>query len=565
MGGFGGGGFSGDFSQREEGVYPQRNGNSAPDYSWQSKSMILTQGDKVEWKVSGKKGQTVFAFVVSDVFDPALSIVDDQNKELISNDDQMEGDQSPFITFNFPDDREYKITVKNYRSTAGGKFNLFSRFFVPIDLKMGSNKVTPNTKAIVPEAYETAFRIKAEKGTIYALEAPTLNESGYKNQLNGVLRIIGPSGVPSQDYKGYRHFGGNQVFEAKASGDYYVCYQRAGNQNRDDQSRFYEARLSSSNIVKGSKTSSESISVSPHEFQILVFPVDHGDVIRTIYSGEITLSNKISAPKATDVYASTESDQRLLAELGFIWYWPLMSNENDFIRYYGGSGDVEIVFYNPTDKSAQMKVENSMAFSELQGGKSYSESVALGQTYTYLLKAKRGDNYKLTATANGIEPVIEILDQKGKRTTFIDRKKHSLTAKLLIPEGENTYLVTVAAAGGGGTGNFKLNVSKATPKVYTLGTTGIPDDSDEVMNNFVVKLEPGQTYQVVLENDIQGIGFEDGDGATLSATSVNRFDKTQVYYLKPKVGGDCIFRLYGPSKQAKFKIAKYTIPKADGN
>ena len=91
-GGFGGGMAQGNIGGAEEESYPPRNIDSGEEASrWNSTSAILTQGDKVEYKFKGIPGQTIFATVRTDNFDPSLKLLDAKGKVVAENDDQYEG------------------------------------------------------------------------------------------------------------------------------------------------------------------------------------------------------------------------------------------------------------------------------------------------------------------------------------------------------------------------------------------------------------------------------------------------------------------------------------------
>jgi hypothetical protein len=105
---------------------------------WTNRSAILTPGDRVEFKLKVKKGDTIFAGVTSDAFDPALSLVNAKGDVIAKNDDRVDGDQSPFLACRFPEAGEYTLKVLSYHSVSGGMFNLKMRTFSSTDVALGS-------------------------------------------------------------------------------------------------------------------------------------------------------------------------------------------------------------------------------------------------------------------------------------------------------------------------------------------------------------------------------------------------------------------------------------------
>ena len=560
QGGYGGGGFAGDPNQRPSDVFPIRQGEYINDAEpWQSKSMILTQGDRVEWKISGKKGQTVFATVSSDVFDPALSVVDKSGKELAMNDDQRDGDQSPFLTFYFPDDEEYKITVKNYRSTAGGKFMFFTRFIKPVNVAMGVQSQPCKDFADDKETREKYFRFTAQKGKIYTFETPYLAHNNNKQYLQ-FTRMVGPTGVLSADLKSYPYPSGNQIFEAKSDGDYYIGYGFYSAPNDVADIRSFVTCLGTTAITPVEKASTTKFHFDPHQFKIVTFPVVAGDLIQTTVTSTNGFMDYVQAPIPQDGRGRGE-EQESFRSKGWLGFQPMLAGTGDILRLFGAKGDVTIVYYG-TDKGTDLTMVNKVTLPELAQGVN-QKTVDLGQSHFYILKARKGDNIKLSTSGSGIEPTLDMYRLDGYRTSYIDRVKHQFSQRLYFGE-DTTYLLVLGAAGGGGSGSIKLDLLTAVPKPYAVDAIGYGDDSDEVMNTFSVKLEKGQMYQFLMEKSTGGLEIIDSNGTPIGHSTSSRFGNTVAYYFTPTVGGECRIRLLGANKETKFKMTKYAPPKIDG-
>ncbi len=129
-----------------------------------SQQLILTPGEKGEWLVEAKAGETVIATAKSTVFDPALEIVDEAGKILASNDDEEPGIQNPRLAYRFSAAGRYRIWVKGYKSAAGGPFELTIRRFVSTSLD--SSKPAP---IILDEKGTHWLHVSGKKGTSFLL------------------------------------------------------------------------------------------------------------------------------------------------------------------------------------------------------------------------------------------------------------------------------------------------------------------------------------------------------------------------------------------------------------
>ncbi|HLO99623.1 MAG TPA: hypothetical protein VK171_13590, partial [Fimbriimonas sp.] len=222
QGGFQGGIQSSQGGQAENSYPPRNLGGGTERNIWDAKNAILTPGDKVEWKLKGVVGQTIFATVRTDVFDPVVKIVDSKGKVVAENDDQYEGNQAPFLAYTFPTDQEYKLVVQNYRSAAGGRFDLYTQTFTAVDLKLGENKVPVKISTKDEERPKRLYiRFKAAVGTVYAVPQVEVGE-GDRRQFLSCQMVIGPTGIYKDDFLNYRRHMASPLFEAKKAGDFYL-------------------------------------------------------------------------------------------------------------------------------------------------------------------------------------------------------------------------------------------------------------------------------------------------------------------------------------------------------
>lgn len=553
-GGFGGGSSSGNFRNRQNEIFPSRQGDSIENaYLWNSQSMILTQGDKVEWKLSGKKGQTLFAFVTSDVFDAALSVVDPDGKVLVENDDQREGDQSPFISFHFPDDREYKITVKNYRSTAGGRFKLYSRFLPSIDLKMGDNLVSNETIQGLKDAERGGvLRLSCQKGQSYSVMKPR-SVDGASVEYGSPWQLVGPTGVVSQDMFLYDSYNRDFVFEAKSTGDYYLIFTESPPVNS-------VIRVGQVNVIETTKDSQKKIAIKPFEFVVVKFPIEMGDILHRNYEFDGAYAVKTSfLPNKND----EETSPAALTDEQSFTYLPDQSKQLEKISLENQSGQLYVVANSVDQKGTSFKISTSTQMPSLPVGSPLNARLKIGQTDGYVLNGKKGDVFRMEGSADGLELTYTLFRVHAPPMVFIDRTKHVPNAILTLDQ-DMRFLVTISSAGQGGSGSYNLRTVKAEPKAVVLGKVEHGDPGEIVQNNFSIDLESTTYYLFTLEGKDTSILLLDEDGDEIPFVNQAQFDNTRTFSFKSEKKGKYRLRLFQAPKEVKFKIDKQVPPKLDG-
>src|SRR5688500_3862220 len=122
QGGFGGG---------MGGAAGGRLGASETDGDRSTFTHILTPGDRGEWPLTVREGETIIVRASSTVFDPAIELVDSAGKMLAKNDDIRPGLQDALILHRFEKSGSYKVLVKAFKSAAGGQYRITFRRFVP--------------------------------------------------------------------------------------------------------------------------------------------------------------------------------------------------------------------------------------------------------------------------------------------------------------------------------------------------------------------------------------------------------------------------------------------------
>ena len=98
---------------------------------------VLTPGEFSQFPLKLKAGQVVIGEARSDDFDPALEIVDANNKTLAFNDDRYPGDQRPLLFWRCEEDGDYQLHVRCFHDKTGGQFFVRFNIYKSVDLSSG--------------------------------------------------------------------------------------------------------------------------------------------------------------------------------------------------------------------------------------------------------------------------------------------------------------------------------------------------------------------------------------------------------------------------------------------
>lgn len=125
--------------------------------------LLLTPGDRTEWTFEGKPGEIALVDITSEVFDPAVTIIDEKGTKLAENDDVAPGQQRAAMRFPIPAVGKFRAVVTNYKGTAGGPFDLGFRKLRGGPLTLG--RPTPPSEG-------GAAWVTIEKPGLYSLVGP---------------------------------------------------------------------------------------------------------------------------------------------------------------------------------------------------------------------------------------------------------------------------------------------------------------------------------------------------------------------------------------------------------
>ncbi|MBI1333513.1 MAG: hypothetical protein GC165_11620 [Armatimonadetes bacterium] len=549
-GGFGGGGFLGsNISSEQELSYPPANLNVN---EWDTKSMILTQGDRVEWTFKGSKGKTMFATVRSDVFDPALKLVDKDGKTLVENDDQYPGNQSPFVMYQFKDDDEYKLIVQNYHGTAGGRFDLYMQTLDTVDVGMGESLNEVSSHEAKPEkgGNRIAIHLTAKKDHTYDLRQTFSSEALRRLSLSR-SNLVGPTGVKQDDFRQFTNATGSlTLFQAKRDGDYYLLVDAPG------QSGNLNLRLGEVTVRKPGKLESTSIDLKPKETSVVLYNNAKGDIARTqwtIPTKSVDFSYQALTPPDL---AHAESQSPQIKE-----YRTHITDLSDQYRVYCDPTEECYVFTNTSEQPAHVDIKRSFDLKEWTPGTSVEGTLALGESHFYLIHGRRTEIQRLVGSAKGFELVFTLTELIGQSSEFMNRSNHQPEAKLRYGE-DKTFLVVVTSPEGGGSGTYSMHLDLAKPEELTLGKA-IQYQEGQAMGTYRLKVEKGTRYQLLTIMRGESFDLYDEKGDWVQPFLAQFGDKRATYFTARESGEYTIFVRNGTS-QTRFRVDKHILPDLGG-
>ncbi len=509
--------------------------------------MILTQGDKVEWKIKGVPGQTLMATVRSDVFDPAIKIIDSKGKVVAENDDQYEGNQSPFIIFRFTDDKEYKLTVQNYRSSAGGRFMIYSQMFRPVDVAVGPNEMpfkAPKEGDDDAKQRRLFIHFKAEEGKTYAIRGVQFRTKNGDFGLQ-YRQIIGPTGVYKTDFRPYTVPGQNSpFFIAKSKGDFYAIYDAPAIDGTVHLS------LDEVPILDVKAEGSTKLDLSPMGQKLLRFNVKKGDILHSVIEG----SDRVGV--IFDAHEKKSEGPISIDNSGYKSYELRRFEGRNRYMFFSQDGEVLVLATSNERQPASVTIHLNSDLTPWAPGQIMTGRIGLGETKYFLLEGKKGDIQRISGSSDGFELNYKLIESNGESQEFMDQREHKPSTELRYEENQR-YLVSVTSPMGGGSGTFSLNLEEAKPEPIEVSKV-VEYRPGPSLGTYALEVKAGVRYQIL--SGVAQLGFtlldEAGDG--IGTNGINFGDRAAEYFVPAKSG---IVRIkVNGSIGAKFRIDVHELP-----
>lgn len=535
-----------------ENSYPPRNLEGGIERNiWDAKNAILTPGDKVEWKLKGVVGQTIFATVRTDVFDPVVKIVDNKGKVVAENDDQYEGNQAPFLAYTFPSDQEYKLVVQNYRSAAGGRFDLYTQTFTAVDLKLGENKVPVKISTKDDERPKRLYiRFKATAGTVYAIPQVVVGEGDRRQHLSCQM-IIGPTGIYKDDFMNYRRHFSSPLFEAKKAGDFYLVY------NAPALGGTVDARLDTVEVRTVDKVGTIKAELPKMGQLIVKYKVERGDIIRREIANQTNVGFELNLTDLPAEGEKPESQPMGNADGTIRYYKPQFAKDNELILLHTQSANATMIIAASGNNPGSLTINQAMDVPVWGDGVPVEGQVGLGETRYYTISGKKGDIQRLAGTAQGFELEFQLIDMDGEAQTFIDKYNHRPKHELRYSENQK-FLVAVSSPQNGGSGSYKMTLDAAKPEPLALGTPTIYAEGPS-FGTYSVQLEQGVQYQLTAAHTGTNITLIDDQGNVVHTVALILAGKRVIYIGVGKTGTYKI-KIENGAIGTKFRVDKTQLP-----
>jgi len=420
-------------------------------------SHILTPGDRGEWPITAREGETIVVSASSTVFDPALEVVDSDNKIVAQNDDIRAGDQDALVVYRFPKAGAYKILVKGYKSAAGGQYRLTMRRFLAIEAKTGVR-----TAGSVAKSGFQWLRFTAGAGQTLVF---TARASSFRPD----LLILAPSGEtlePEHDIL-LNDRARRLVFRASSVGEYYV--QMNSNRNPGASYAVTLAVAGVSPITLGSTIPPKQL--EPGGLDIWTFEGKEGDLVHVDAKGTspgivATLSFLPPAPKPGEETIPGDPKDAVL---------PLASNDKSqgsINALLKKSGAFQVAISQYMDLHNQYTLSVTNAAKPWQGSDAAS-TLKIGESEYWVFEGKKGDIVRLEGDADQFDLMLQMLTAKGDSIAFNDDGGGGVNPLLtvLLPEA-GRYIVQAGAYGNGGSGVYRLRKGLSPVKPLAMGAGG---------------------------------------------------------------------------------------------
>jgi hypothetical protein len=442
QGGFGGGGAIGGTGNRE-GPGDRVTGRS-----------ILTPGQSGEWPLTIRDGETIIVHVTSTAFDPAVEIVDSNNKVLAQNDDVRTGEQDSQLLFRFAKPGKYRILVKAFKSAGGGQYELTLRRFVPADATLGAR-----VAGTLDTSVSKWFRFHAERGrTVLA----TVRAASFQP----TLELFSPIGETRDADATDMDRGKRARYLVDATGDYYV---RVGGQaaGQGDSYALTIAMAREFDATVGQQRPRQQLEAGG--LDVWKLQGKAGDLIRISAGAEGgTVMAAADSGLLEPAVAEDNSAERKTA--------PLVTLEDDskdpgkLVALVNRAGTIRVSVSQPLGLPVGYTLSTSSVGTPWKEGANPAGALKLGGSDYWFVDGHAGGIVQLAAGSSQFDAVLEMFGPHGQQVGANDDgagKRDALLTQLFRENGR--YLVRVHSLGDGGSGQYQLRWLPNPVRTLALG------------------------------------------------------------------------------------------------
>jgi len=403
---------------------------------------IMTPGDRGEWPLTARAGETIIVFVTSTSFDPAVQVVDAAGKVLAENDDIRPGLQDSLVLYRFPAAGEYKILVKGFKSAAGGQYTLSLRRFTSMDVRKAERNV-----GVLGKSRAKWSRFAANAGE-------TLVVTSRSAVFDPEMEVYGPNGervdAQARAWNGGRTV--SLVFRAPAKGDYYL--RVASNRENAGGYAVTVATARVSPLTIGVANPARRLDAGG--LDLWTFQGTAADVIhvaaRAAGTGAAVSMRYLPAAAKTETQGNPGGVEDAFAVLPAS---PKVAGEMLALVRRAGTFQVEVS--QPLGMEMEYSLSTARAVKRWTAGAEPAGTLSIGGSDYWAIDGKAGEIVKTAGTAVPFDIVLELYNPQGEPVESNDDGggAHNAILTALLKE-TGRYLLRVHAFGDGGSGPYQL-------------------------------------------------------------------------------------------------------------
>jgi hypothetical protein len=539
-----------------------------PPVSWQTQTMIATAGVGCEWRITAKTGDVLVAEAESEVFDPALRLIDEKGKMLAENDDRKEGVQTPLLVYRFARDQDVKVIVNSFRAAAGGKFNFRHFIFKSTTARLGTTELETPLNAVAEKLglVGTLVHFKAEKGKTYSISNLQSSNEGdwYDSSVSGA--IFGPSGVKSADFIELKNGteridpSNPKTIRALKDGDFFVIMpQFVGGQK-------FRISVNALPVIQGRKDASLNLTIPPRSGVLVSFPVVADDLVETTIKSGKELINFLEGPEPPEDFAGLQTGVRGEGYWGvedrFTWF-QRRHDSDSVTRAFYGTGEATIIISNRSYKSTEVSVQNSLDLPKFADAQPVDANLPIAESAYYAFESNQNDMMRLRAVATAFRLKLEIIDYKGVvRNSFLDEANNRPGDDLFFPNKEK-FILRVSCLGNGGSGNYTLKRDAIPTIPLTVGPKSALQLDGKNFGIYQVELPAKRmAVQVAYRGQLPNVMLLSESGQFMNRRFYQYDDYTLSVFAIDKPGK---YRLWirGGASEVQFKVSEFKPPTID--
>jgi hypothetical protein len=472
----GGGGFAG-------GAAGASSAGNPGDANLVTARHILTPGERGEWEIEVKEGESIIATAKSEVFDPAIEIVDANEVKLAENDDVAPGVQRAQVLFRFPGPGKYKVLVKGFQAKAGGPYDISLRRFTSSALGAGDNSIARDD---VPGP--TWIRYQGTKGVPMVVTV--------EGVFGGMQTHYAPTGEEFDPATLYHPSGEQYVIVPESDGEHYISALVRGTLVGPMHAILGSARESTTTV--GSTTPRRKLTEG--QLDIWSFDAEAGQLL------DIRLL-ALSRDARFFVYESGESLQDFADSNAPAWESLKRigieeKNRANMTVLVTKKGRYLFAVIPRTSAGLEYAVSLTDSTTDVPAGGAARGSLQIGSYQVWGFQGEPGQIVRLQASAEAFDSYFSVYSPSGKRIAIGDDGDSSINASVESVLAESgRYLVVLSAFGGGGSGDYTLDKTTIEPRRATVGSASQGKIVGEGGDVWVVDGRAGQTLIVNVRAD----------------------------------------------------------------